>query len=85
MAKTARGGMKAPKGLMTVMNFTRRYGPGRTKTYGLMKDGTLKVRKFGKINLIEEESAEDWAAALPKRPVTVAASCRAGALPPKAA
>ena len=43
--------------LVTVTNFTKLYGLGKTKTYELINDGTIEVVKVGRRTLIKNKSA----------------------------
>ena len=53
------------RGLLTIAEFSARYGVGRTRVYELMKSKALDGRKFGRRRLITLESALAWSAALP--------------------
>jgi hypothetical protein len=50
---------------MTIKDFCRRYGIGRTTAYELMRARTLLTRKSGGRTLITEESAKTWFESLP--------------------
>lgn len=59
-----------PAGAFTIDRFCKVYGVGRTTTYELIKNGSLRARKAGMRTLILVRDAEDWANALPTlRPV----------------
>ncbi|MEQ1707796.1 MAG: hypothetical protein ABL864_05645 [Terricaulis sp.] len=60
-------------GLLTIQEFCSRYGCGRTRAYALLADKKVGGRRFGNRTLIERESAEAWAASLPKWAPTRAA------------
>jgi hypothetical protein len=59
---------------MSLAEFCRDYGTGRTTAYREIKMGRLRVRKCGKRTLVLQDDAEAWLRSLP----TVAA---AGAKP----
>jgi excisionase family DNA binding protein len=50
---------------MTIDEFCKRYGPGRTTAYQEIKSGRLRGRKIGKRTIITEDDAEDWLRHLP--------------------
>ena len=50
---------------MSVGQFCRSYGPGKTKAYEELKSGRLRGRKFGKRTIITADDAEDWLRKLP--------------------
>lgn len=50
----------------TVKDFCRAYGMGRTRLYGLIGQGKIEALKDGARTLIPVESAEAWAASLPR-------------------
>jgi excisionase family DNA binding protein len=50
---------------MSIEQFYRRYGIGRTKTYEEIRDGRLRAHKVGKRTIIIEDDAEDWLGRLP--------------------
>ena len=58
----------------TIAGFSEAYGPGRSKTYELIKEGKLETRKHGGRVLITEESARRWFASLPTGRERTAAS-----------
>jgi hypothetical protein len=51
----------------TVKDFCRAYGIGKTKTFELIKNGTLQTVKIGRRTLIVEESARSLLGNLPTR------------------
>lgn len=61
---------------ISIKGFCETYGVGRTRTYDLLSAGELVAVKNGPRTLIDVESAERWAASLP-RFQSVAASARA--------
>jgi excisionase family DNA binding protein len=65
------------KRLMTIREFGDAYGPKRTTTYDLIAAGKLHAVKCGPRTLIKVESAERWAASLPRFQSSAAASVRA--------
>jgi hypothetical protein len=60
--KQARG---ARQRVMSISEFSARYGPGRTTIYEEIKLGRLRARKCGKRTFITEDDAEDWLRSLP--------------------
>ena len=50
---------------MSVRDFGRNYGIGRTRTYEEINAGRLKALKSGRRTLIPVDAAEDWLNALP--------------------
>jgi excisionase family DNA binding protein len=50
---------------MSIAEFCGRYGPSRTTTYELIKQGRLRARKIGKRTIITEDDAEDFLRCLP--------------------
>jgi excisionase family DNA binding protein len=50
---------------LTVDNFTKQYGVGRTKVYELLAEGKLTARKLGKRTLIDRAEADSWYHSLP--------------------
>jgi Helix-turn-helix domain len=50
---------------MSIADFCKRYGPGRTTVYQEIKAGRLCCRKIGKRTIITEDDAEDWLRRLP--------------------
>lgn len=52
--------------LMSVQAFSEAYGPMRTHIYRLISTGELVAVKNGRQTLITVESAERWAANLPR-------------------
>jgi hypothetical protein len=57
---------QSPAGLLTIPEFGRLYGPRTTKTFALLNTGAIEGRRFGARTYITRESAERWAASLPK-------------------
>lgn len=53
------------KRMLSVNDFCRLYGIGRTKTYELIARGELRARRVGNRTLIPFDDAEAWAAKLP--------------------
>jgi excisionase family DNA binding protein len=53
---------------MSVRDFCKKYGVGRTTTYGEIKAGRLKARKAGRRTIITEDDAEEWLSKLPVLP-----------------
>ena len=54
------------KRLLSIRAFCDAYGVGRTRTYDLIAAGKLQAVKNGPRTMIEAESAEAWAASLPR-------------------
>lgn len=54
--------------LISVAEFCRRFGMGKTKAYELFADGAVATKKLGRRRLVELASAESWADALPGAP-----------------
>lgn len=52
-------------GAMTIDEFVRRYGIGRTKTYMEIKAGRLITKRAGARRLISDEAARSWFESLP--------------------
>jgi excisionase family DNA binding protein len=52
--------------LLTVKQFCAAYGMGRTRLYFLISQGKIEALKDGPKTLIPVESAEAWAASLPR-------------------
>ncbi|MEQ1819536.1 MAG: helix-turn-helix domain-containing protein [Terricaulis sp.] len=52
--------------LYTVKQFCAAYGMGRTRLYDLIAQGKIEAVKDGPKTLIPIESAEAWAASLPR-------------------
>ncbi|MDZ4692255.1 helix-turn-helix domain-containing protein [Terricaulis sp.] len=52
--------------LYTVKQFCAAYGMGRTRLYDLIAQGKIEAVKDGPKTLIPTESAEAWAASLPR-------------------
>ena len=52
-------------GSLTIKDFRKQFGIGRTTIYRLLATGDLKARKAGRTTLIEKASAERWFASLP--------------------
>jgi hypothetical protein len=50
---------------MSLRDFCKKYGVGRTKTYGEIKAGRLKARKAGRRTIITDDDAEEWLSNLP--------------------
>ena len=50
---------------LTIREFTREFGIGRTTAYRLLQSGEITAKKAGRRTLIERASAEDWYAKLP--------------------
>jgi hypothetical protein len=50
---------------MSLRDFCKKYGIGRTTTYGEIKAGRLKARKAGRRTIITEDDAEEWLSNLP--------------------
>jgi excisionase family DNA binding protein len=51
----------AEKRLLTVKEFSRRYGRSRSRTYELIRSGELPAVKDGRSTLIPVDGAEAWA------------------------
>jgi hypothetical protein len=51
---------------ISIREFCSAYGCGRTRTYDLIGAGQLLAVKNGPRTMIEVESAETWAASLPR-------------------
>ena len=54
------------KRFISIKGFCDAYGVGRTRTYDLLAAGKLKAVKNGQRTMIDIESAERWAASLPR-------------------
>ncbi len=52
--------------LISVNEFCRTFGIGRTKAYEVLKSGQLRSVKVGSRTLIDMESAHAWADDLPE-------------------
>jgi excisionase family DNA binding protein len=52
-------------GALTIADFCREYGIGRTATYAEIKAGRLSAVKCGSRTLIARAEAERWLASLP--------------------
>jgi hypothetical protein len=55
----------ARQGAMSIADFCRRYGVGRTTAYEEIRAGRLRARKCGKRTAIGDRDAEDWWLHLP--------------------
>jgi hypothetical protein len=62
------------KRLLTIKEFCSAYGTGRTRTYSMIGAGLVEAVKHGPNTLICAESAERWAASLPRFKSTAAAA-----------
>lgn len=51
---------------LPVSEFCARYGVGRTSAYALLQSGKIQAVRAGARTLIDAESAEAWAASLPR-------------------
>lgn len=49
---------------LSIDDFTRRYGVGRTLAYRELKEGRLRAFKVGKRTLIRKADADAWLASL---------------------
>jgi hypothetical protein len=49
----------------SIQEFSKVYGPGRTRVYEELKSGRLHGRKVGRRTIITEDDAEDWLRRLP--------------------
>lgn len=56
---------KIPQQAMSVADFCRAYGLGRTLVFELIKAGTLTAKKCGRRTLIPVDAAEAWFQGLP--------------------
>jgi hypothetical protein len=56
---------RAAQRAMSIRDFGRRYGIGRTRTYEEINAGRLKARKSGRRTIITADDAEDWLSRLP--------------------
>ena len=54
------------KRLLTLREFCDLYGVGRTRAYELIKSGAITAVKLGRSTRITFDSAEAWAAGLPR-------------------
>ena len=54
------------KRFMSIRTFCDVYSVGRTRTYDLIAAGKLQAVKNGPRTMIDVESAEQWAASLPR-------------------
>ena len=50
---------------MSIAEFCRAYGIGKTSAYAEIASGRLRVRKVGRRTLVLKEEAEAWASSLP--------------------
>jgi excisionase family DNA binding protein len=57
--------MAETKRLLTVAEFCKTYGVGRTRAYALINAGVIMAVKIGVSTRITADSAESWAASLP--------------------
>lgn len=57
------------KRLLTIREFSLRYGRSRSRTYELIRSGELPAVKEGRSTLIPVEGAEAWVRSLPPMPV----------------
>ena len=55
-----------PAGALTVAEFCRLYGLGRTKFYAELNSGRLVAHKLGSKTLVARAEAERWFHALPQ-------------------
>jgi excisionase family DNA binding protein len=53
---------------MSVAQFCKRYGTGRTRTYEEIRAGRLRARKCGRRTIIGQDDAEGWLRSLPTVP-----------------
>jgi hypothetical protein len=53
------------QGAMSVAEFCRTYGPGRSRAYDMIATGIIEAKKFGAKTLIDRASAEAWYRSLP--------------------
>jgi hypothetical protein len=51
---------------MSVPEFCRKYGTGKTSAYQEIQAGRLRARKVGRRTIIAQDDAEDWLRRLPK-------------------
>lgn len=51
---------------ISIRDFGAQYGPKRTKTYDMIATGKIQAVKIGPRTMITRESAERWAASLPR-------------------
>lgn len=65
MSDNVRNSRSRPR-VMSIAQFSKEYGVGRTKTYEELKSGRLHARKLGNRTLITEDDAEEWLCHLPK-------------------
>lgn len=65
------------KRFISIRGFCDAYGVGRTRTYDLIAAGKLYAVKNGPRTMIEVESAEQWAASLPRFKSTAARATEA--------
>jgi hypothetical protein len=56
---------RARQRAMSLPEFCRRYGPGRTLAYQEINSGRLRARKVKKRTIITEDDAEEWLRQLP--------------------
>jgi len=49
----------------SIAEFGLRYGPKRTKTYALIRNGELAAIRIGRRRYIRHDDAERWLASLP--------------------
>ena len=57
---------------ISIKDFGDTYGPKRTLTYHMISTGELHAVKIGPRTMIDAESAEAWAASLPRFKSTAA-------------
>jgi excisionase family DNA binding protein len=63
---------RAHQRAMSIDEFCRDYGVGRTTAYEELNAGRLRARKCGKRTIITADAAEDWLRALPTLEPTAA-------------
>jgi Helix-turn-helix domain len=56
---------RARQRAFSIQEFSKIYGPGRTKVYEELNSGRLRGRKVGRRTIITEDDAEDWLRHLP--------------------
>jgi hypothetical protein len=50
---------------MSLPEFCRSYGPGKTSAYQEIQAGRLRARKIGRRTIITQDDAEEWLRRLP--------------------
>lgn len=56
---------RALQGAMSIDEFCRRHGIGRTTVYAEIKEGRLRARKCGRRTIITDDDRDEWVQHLP--------------------